>query len=186
MKSLRYLILLVLCLGTLFGRAQEPRFAPGQAFTLRISGVPIEDLQQVSGSYTISSGGTIKLPYLTGEISANGLTPTELQRKIESAYKSGEIYVHPTINISTTGGPQTIDMLVTVGGEVRNPGEVPFRPGINLYSAISSRGGPTEYAEMKKVKLIRNKTEKIYDLRKVTTENNPELMAGDQVVVPGG
>lgn len=185
MKSLRYLILLVLCLGTMFGRAQEPRFAPGQSFTLRISGVPQDDLVQVSGNYTISSGGTIKLPYLTGEIAANGLTPTELQRKIEAAYKTGEIYIHPTINIST-GPQQSAEMVVTVGGEVRQPGDVPFRPGINLYSAISSRGGPTEYGEMKKVKLIRGKNERIYDLRKVTAENNPELMAGDQVVVPGG
>lgn len=185
MKTIHYLLLLMLCLGTMFSRAQEPRFAPGQTFSLRISGVPGEDLQQVSGSYTISSGGTIKLPYLNGEISANGLTPTELQRKIEAAYKTGEIYVHPTINIITNNA-MTTEMLVTVGGEVRQPGDVPYRPGINLYSAITKCGGPTEYADMKKVKLLRNRTEKIYDLRKVTNENNPELLAGDQIVVTGG
>ena len=38
---------------------------------------------------------------------------------------------------------------------------------------------------MKKVKLLRGKSEKEYDLRKVTPANNPELQAGDQVIVPG-
>jgi polysaccharide biosynthesis/export protein VpsN len=181
--------LLLLCLLALLGlgtnaNAQEPRFTPGQTFNLRIAGVPLSDLQQVSGTYTISSSGTIKLTYLNGEISANGLTPTELQRKIEALYKSNEIYTHPTVNISTNNN-FTTEMLVTVGGEVRQPGDIPFRPGINLYSAISKCGGPTEYGDMKRVKLMRGKTEKIIDLRKVGNDNNPELIAGDQIIVPG-
>ncbi len=181
--------LLLLCLCTLLGlsttaSAQEPRFAAGQTFSLRISGVPASDLAQVSGSYTISSGGTIRLPYLKGEISAVGVTPSELQRKIEAAYRTGEIYTHPNVNIITSNNVST-EMLITVGGEVRQPGDVAYRPGINLYSAISKCGGPTEYGEMKKVKLIRNKTEKVYDLRKINNDNNPELQAGDQIVVPG-
>jgi protein involved in polysaccharide export with SLBB domain len=187
MKTIQLLLLCLLALvgfGTNTAQAQEPRFAGGQTFMLRISGVPGVDLQQVSGSYTISSGGTIRLPYLNGEISATGLTPTELQRKIEAAYKSGEIYTHPTINIITNNA-MTTEMLVTVGGEVRQPGDVPFRPGINLYSAITKCGGPTEYGDMKRVKLLRGKSEKVYDLRKIGNDNNPELLAGDQVVVPG-
>jgi polysaccharide export outer membrane protein len=145
--------------------------------------VPGVDAAQISQSYTISNGGTIKLPYLS-EISCNGLTPTELQRKIEAAFKSAEIFTHPTVNIITNAAG-TSDMVITVGGEVRSPGDVPYRPGINLYSAISRCGGPTEYGEMRKVKLMRGKTEKVIDLRKVTSENNPELQAGDQIVVPG-
>ena len=165
-------------------KAQEPRFTAGQTFNLRIAGVPLADLQQVSGTYTISSNGVIRLPYLPNDITAVGLSPSELQRKLEAAYKTGEIYTHPTINI-TTNATMTSDMVITVGGEVRQPGDVPYRPGVNLYSAISKCGGPTEYGDMKRVKLLRGKTERVIDLRKVGKDNNPELEAGDQIVVPG-
>jgi protein involved in polysaccharide export with SLBB domain len=187
MKTIQLLLLCLLALvgfGTTNAQAQEPRFAAGQTFSLRISGVPIADLQQVSGTYTISSAGVIKLPYLTNEINAVGITPSELQKKIETAYRSGEIYTHPTINI-ITNATQTSDMVITVGGEVRQPGDVPFRPGINLYSAITRCGGPTEYGDMRRVKLMRGKSERVIDLRKVGNDNNPELLAGDQIVVPG-
>jgi polysaccharide biosynthesis/export protein len=185
MKTIHYLVLLVLAWGMQLTRAQEPRFTAGQTFTLRIAGVPAEDAAQVSGVKTISSSGTISMTYLKGEIMAAGLTPTELQRKIANAYISNEIYTQPDINIQTNG-VQQIEQVITVGGEVRIPAEVPFRPGLNLYAAITKAGGPTEYGDMRKVKLIRNKTERIFDLRKVTSENNPELQVGDQIVVPGG
>ena len=99
-------------------------------------------------------------------------------------YKTSDIYTHPTVVIYTNGVGQ-IEMVVTVGGEARNPSEVPMRPGLNLYGAIMKAGGPTEYGDMRKVKLLRGNTEKVYDLRKVNTTNNPELQAGDQIVIPG-
>jgi protein involved in polysaccharide export with SLBB domain len=186
MKTIQVLLLFILAVLGLntTAQAQEPRFTAGQTFNLRIAGVPLADLQQVSGTYTISSNGVIRLPYLPNDITAVGLSPSELQRKLESAYKAGEIYTHPTINI-TTNATMTSDMVITVGGEVRQPGDVPYRPGVNLYSAISKCGGPTEYGDMKRVKLLRGKTEKVIDLRKVGKDNNPELEAGDQIVVPG-
>ncbi len=187
MKTIKVLLLVIL---TLLGlnpsaQAQEPRFTAGQSFYLRIAGVPIADLQNLNGIYTISNNGVIRLPYLPNDINALGLSPSELQRKLEAAYKAGEIYTHPTINITTTTGPIISDMVITVGGEVRQPGDVPYRPGINLYSVISKCGGPTEYADMRRVKLLRGKTEKVIDLRKVGKDNNPDLEAGDQIVVPG-
>lgn len=186
MNPLRFFILLVILLGSPFVQAQESRLAAGQVFVLRLAGVPAFDQTNVSGNYTVSSGGTVKLPYLGSEVPAVGLTPTEFAKKIESAYKSAEIYIHPTVTITAPDTGATISNVITVGGEVRTPGDVPFRPGMNLYAAITRCGGPTEYANMKKVKLMRGKTEKIYDLRKITNDNNPELQAFDQVIVPGG
>ena len=189
MKTIQLLLLCLLAFigfGTSSAQGQqaEPRFAAGQTFVLRIAGVPQVDANQVTGQYSVSSGGTVRLPYLT-EVSAIGLTPTELQRKLEAAYKSSDIYTHPTISISTNANNAGSDMVITVGGEVRQPADVPFRAGINLYAAITRCGGPTEYGDMKRVKLMRGKTERIIDLRKVGNDNNPELQAGDQVIVPG-
>ena len=183
MKSLKHLILFLLALSTCWINAQESRLAAGNTFTLRLAGVPAEDTAQVSSQYTLSSDGTFRLPYLDRAISAAGLTATELQDKIVALYKAAEIYTHPAVTVSL--GVATAEMVISVGGEVRSPAEVPFRPGINLFAAINRAGGPTEYANMKKVKLLRGKSEKEYDLRKVSPANNPELQAGDQVIVPG-
>ena len=179
---LKLTLLLTALLLTGWSPAQESRLAAGNTFVLRISGVPAEDIAQVGGNYTISSAGTVKLPYLDREIAASGLTATELQNKIAALYKSADIYTGPNVVVST--GTAGLEMIITVGGEVRNPADVPFRPGLNLFGAINRAGGPTEYGNMKKVKLIRGNSEKVYDLKKVTSSNNPELQAGDQVIVP--
>ena len=183
MKSLKHLILLLLALSTCWINAQESRLTPGNSFNLRLAAVPAEDTASVSSQDTLSSDGSFRLPYLDKAISASGLTATELQDKVVTLYKAAEIYTHPTVVVSFGGG--TPEMVISVGGEVRTPSEVPFRPGINLFAAINRAGGQTEYADMKKVKVLRGKTEKIYDLRKVNATNNPELQAGDQVIVPG-
>jgi polysaccharide export outer membrane protein len=186
MKSLvRILFFAILALAGFNVHAQqEPILIAGQSVQLKLMGVPNDETMHVSGPYTISSQGMLKLPYIT-EISASGLTPTALQKKIEITYKAQEIYTHPTVTIQTTTDFMA-QSVITVGGEVRAPTEIPFRPGINLYAAISRAGGPTEFANMKKVKLLRGKSESVYDLRKVGSENNPELKAGDQIIIPPG
>lgn len=186
MKSKIHLVLLILSLGTWSAQAQESKLNAGNTFTMRIAGIPLEDVQQVSGNYTISDKGLVQLPFLADQINAVGLTPSELQAKVAAAYQASQIYNHPTVTIATTGaGAGAIEFVVTVGGEVRQPSEVQIRPGMNLYSAITKCGGPTEFALMKRVKLIRDGVEKQYDMRKISKENNPEIKAGDQIVVPG-
>jgi polysaccharide export outer membrane protein len=187
MKALFTLLLFCLSLLTPLAQAQEAKLIAGATVTIRLAGVPAEESAAVSGMYAISSGGSISLPHLKTEINALGLRPTELQAKIVAAYKSAEIYTNPNITVLAAGTNPGSDLVITVGGEVRTPRSVPFRPGLNLYGAISEAGGPSEFADMKRVKLMRGgKVLREIDLRKVTEENNPELQAGDQVIVPGG
>ncbi len=137
----------------------------------------------MNGTFTISDAGKLKLPFLKNELTAAGLTPTALQKLITQAYIEGEIYSHPSIMINV--GPLMDQQVITVGGEVKQPGEVSYRPGINLYSAITKAGGSTDFGDVRRIKLIRGKIERIIDLRKITAENNIPLEAGDQIVVPG-
>lgn len=184
MNPLRFFILLAFLLGSPFLQAKESKLVAGEVFVLRLSSAPLLDQQNVSGHYTISNAGTVKLPCLKSEIVAASLTPTELMKKIEDAYKNEDIYNDPNVTIITPCA-QTPSNVITVGEEVRSPGDIPIRPGINLFAAIAKCGGPTEYADMRRVRLMRGKTEKIYDLRKITNDNNPELQTYDQVIVPG-
>lgn len=183
MKLIQYIATLCLILLGLVQAQDEVRLSNGQSFQLRLAGVPADETMSVSGTYTISSSGKVKLPYMDREVDAHGLAPTELQKRIEAAYRAAEIYTTPNITI-IVNTQIAVEAVITVGGEVRMPNDVPFRPGLNLYAAISRCGGPTEFADMRRVKLIRNGVAKEYDLRKITTENNPVLQAGDQVAVP--
>jgi protein involved in polysaccharide export with SLBB domain len=77
--------------------------------------------------------------------------------------------------------------VVNVEGGVRQPGEVALREGMRLFQAITSRGGVTEFAKVREVKLIRGKKETKYDLRQIKADgsNNPLLQDGDRIIVPG-
>lgn len=162
---------------------------PGDSVVIQLK-TPAEDAENVTTTYAVSDRGTIKLPMLDQEVPAAGITVTVLARRIESAYKAADIYTSPMINVTlptvTEGG--IVNHVVNVGGEVRASGEFPLRQGMTLLQAINKAGGFTEFAQTRRVKLIRGNTEKVYDMRKINPDgsNNPVLMDGDQIIVPGG
>jgi protein involved in polysaccharide export with SLBB domain len=72
---------------------------------------------------------------------------------------------------------------VVVGGHVRAPGPVEHKKDLTLFAAIQSARGATEFGALNRVKLIRGKEAKVYDLRK--DENKTlKLEAGDVIEVP--
>jgi protein involved in polysaccharide export with SLBB domain len=78
--------------------------------------------------------------------------------------------------------------VANVEGEVRQPGDVVVRENMRLFQAITSRGGFTEFAKVREVKLIRGNKETKYDLRRMKADgsNNPLLQDFDQIIVPWG
>src|SRR5688572_460981 len=125
--------------------------------------VPAEDAANVSSTYTVSEKGLLKMPYLDHEIQASGMSVSELSRRIEAAYRAAGIYSNPTIIAGLSGPEIAVPHVVTVGGEVRNPREVPLREKMRLYSAIMSAGGFTEFADVRRVKLIRESKATVCD-----------------------
>jgi protein involved in polysaccharide export with SLBB domain len=162
---------------------------PGDSVVIQLK-TPAEDAENVTTTYAVSDRGTIKLPMLEQEVSAAGVTASTLARRIEAAYKENEIYTAPMINVTlpTVSEGGMVNHVVNVGGEVRASGEFPLRQGMRLLQAINRAGGFTEFAKTKGVKLIRGNREMIFDMRKINADgsNNPVLMDGDQIIVPGG
>jgi protein involved in polysaccharide export with SLBB domain len=74
--------------------------------------------------------------------------------------------------------------VVTVGGEVQRPGEVPYRIGGTVLTAIYTAGGPGDYAAMNRVKLIRNGTVRVVNLNRDEAKTGATLMPGDVIEVP--
>jgi protein involved in polysaccharide export with SLBB domain len=75
------------------------------------------------------------------------------------------------------------EQVVYIGGQVRKTGPVAFVKGLTLYQAIQAGGGPTEFGSIKRVKLFRGGSQKLYDLTKAQFMRIP-LEPNDTIEVP--
>lgn len=179
MRSLSTTIFLFLCLtGLAFGQAA---LRVGDPVELRISGVPSDEQQQVNNVYTVDTNGLINLPYIN-KVKAAGMTPPQVAAAIESSYRSHKIFTNPTITIMM----QPASRFVNVGGSVRTPTRVPFTEDMTLLTAINAAGGFNDFADQKRVRVLRGNDVKIYDVRKFRRDPSLDvpLQPGDHVEVP--
>ncbi len=144
------------------------RLRNGDTMEIRLGGVPIEEINQVTGTYVVDTQGFVNLPHI-GRIRASGLTQEQLQAAIENTYKAKEIYTNPAITVSVPSQAR----FVNVGGEVRLPQRVPYTPDLTVVSAISAAGGLTEYASQSRIRVVRDTDVVVLDLRKI--RKNPGL-----------
>jgi len=161
--------------------ASDAAFRVGDTIELRIGGVPAEETQLVTGYYTVDGEGFINLPHV-GKVRAAGLGQAALQRAVEAAYRGGQIYTNPTITVTV---PTTL-RFVNVSGDVRQPRRVEYTSDLTVLGAISAAGGFTDYADQRKVRLMRGGRVQIVDIKAV--RSNPSLdiilLPGDQIEVP--
>ena len=179
-KLINFLIVLLIAAAPIF--AAEPILQKGQSFGLRLTGVPADDQTSISQTYTISDNGTIKLLYLE-EMSAAGMKPSQLMRKVEQAYVSAEIFTKPNVVI-TLGEAGSIQRYVSVLGEVNTRRGVSYTPGLTLLEAIAQCGGFSDFANPKRVKLTREGKATIHDLSRTTSNANVKLQPNDIITVP--
>lgn len=153
----------------------------GDPIELKISGVPAEEQAQVNNVYTVDVAGTINLPFIN-KVKADGLTPAQLAASIENTYRSSKIYSNPTITIVM----QPSARFVNVGGAVRSPSRVPFTEDMTLLTAINAAGGFNDFADQRKVRVLRGRDVKIYDVRESRRDPSRDirLQPGDRVEVP--
>jgi protein involved in polysaccharide export with SLBB domain len=153
----------------------------GDPIELKIGGVPNEEQQQVNNVYTIDASGSISLPYIN-KVKAAGLSPSELARSIEDSYRANKVYTNPNITILM----QPTSRFVNVGGAVRTPSRVPFTEDMTLLAAINAAGGFNDFADQKRVRLLRGSEAKVYDVRQSRRDPSKDvkLQPGDRVEVP--
>jgi protein involved in polysaccharide export with SLBB domain len=148
----------------------------GDKITIQLSGVP-------DGGYFVEKqippSGDFTLPYLTQTFQAIGKTTPQLAQEITAAYKAQKIYTNPVVTVLAE------ERFITIGGEVRSPSNVAYRPDLTLISAINTCGGFTEFANRKSVRVIRGKDVFYVDALKAVLApgNDPPLYAGDQIYV---
>ena len=130
--------------------------------------------------------GRVSLPLL-GDVEAAGKTPGQLADDITTRLKK---YIEqPRVTVVVTGmGSRRIFIL----GEVNHPGPTGMSANMTVLQAISAAGGPTAYANTKKITVLRAENGKqnkyLFNYKEVIKGNNQEqnivLKPGDTIVVP--
>lgn len=153
----------------------------GDPIELKIGGVPQDEQIQVNNTYVIDASGSVSLPYIN-KVKAAGLAPSQLARELENAYRANKIYTNPNITIIM----QPAARFVNVGGAVRQPMRVPFTEDMTLLTAINAAGGFNDFADQKKVRLLRGNDVKVFDIRQFRKNPGKDvpLQPGDRVEVP--
>jgi polysaccharide biosynthesis/export protein len=141
---------------------------------------------ELTRSVPVRPDGKISLPLLN-DIQAAGLTPTQLSEEITTELK--KFITDPQVTVIVT---QINSQRVYILGEMTRPGAYPLLPGMTVLQALSSAGGFTQFASLKKIYVLRNesgKQEKFpFNYKDVVKGKNASenivLKAGDQIVVP--
>ena len=148
---------------------------------LKIDVVGIEDL---SKDVQIDASGRLSFP-LIGVVEASGLTPSELADEIESRLQ-GKFVRNPeaTVNLE-----ETVSQVITVDGQVDEPGLYPVIGRMTLMRAVATAGGTAEFAKLSDVVIFRNvdgeQLAGLYNLKAIRRGNykDPEVFANDVIVV---
>jgi polysaccharide export outer membrane protein len=136
--------------------------------------------------------GTFAFP-LVGQIVAAGQLPADLERVISAALQPQYRGAVPqvTVSVKNPNGYQ-----FSIVGKVKSPGT--YTPGryVNALEAVSIAGGPTEFASMSNVSILRKSGTRLQTIRvrlsnvlKGDTEglseaDIPFIQSGDTLVVP--
>lgn len=166
-----------------FSATASAQIQAGKAINITISNVPADDKATVNGTYPVSDSGMINMPML-GMVRAAGMGNSELANVLQSRYKSAGIYTDPTIQVIGSGESSVVvQESVTVGGQIRKPGPVPYAKELTLWQAIQAAGGPTEFGSMRRVTLFRDGNQKTYDVSKAQFKTIP-LQRNDAIEIP--
>jgi protein involved in polysaccharide export with SLBB domain len=175
------LLLFVLFLTATSSLLGQAVLRAGDPIELKIGGVPSEEQLQVNNTYTVDATGAVNLPYIN-KVHAEGLTPAQLAQAIEGSYRSNKVFTNPTVTILM----QPTARFVNVGGAVRQPMRVPFTEDITLLSAINAAGGFNDFADQKRVRLLRGSSAQVFDVRQFRRDPSRDvrLQPGDRIEVP--
>ena len=154
---------------------------PGDTFDLRIGGVPTDEMSAISSSYTLDGQGYLNLAYL-GKLQVSGMTAGEIQSLVERAYIDRWIFTHPTITLTIAPSAR----FVNVGGQVKAPSRIPFTPDMTVFSAINAAGDFTEFADQRKVRLMRGDKVILINVKKIRSDPSQDVkvLPGDAIQVP--
>jgi polysaccharide export outer membrane protein len=196
--------LFALIAGLLFIQIAMPEVAAAQSPTAATAGpayrinpgdeieVMVWGDERLQRSVRVLPDGTFAFP-LVGQVVAAGQLPAELERIITAALRPQYRGVVPQVTV-TVRNPSGYTFSVV--GKVRAPGT--YTPGryVNALEALTIAGGPTEFASVGNVSILRKSGIKLQTIRvhlsdalkgdtsRLTESDIPLIQSGDTLVVP--
>lgn len=161
----------------------DPTYIIGPQDTLAVN---VWKEPELSENVQVRPDGKVSIPLLD-DIQAAGLTAMKLSSDITAGLKK---YVSaPRVTVLVTG---INSRRFYVLGEVQHAGTFALLPDMNVLQAISNAGGLTQFANGKKIYVLRNEGGKQvkypFNYNKVlkgqNSQDNFPLMSGDTIVVP--
>ena len=140
--------------------------------------------QNLSGKVPVRMDGKISLP-LIYDVQAAGLTPLQLQEVLVQKLK--DFVDSPDVSVTVL---EANSFKVYVSGQVKTPGVFRLRAETNLLQIISMAGGFTDWANQKKILIIRKEDGRENRItanhKKMVDGREPALVLkpGDTVIVP--
>lgn len=145
------------------------RLGPGDEVRIGIYG-----FDALSNTYLVSDSGTISMPLLS-TIEARGKTPAELELAIASLLRERQLSTAPSVSAQVQKYRPFFIL-----GEVQQPGQYPYVPGMSVLTAVSVAGGYTFRANKNEVAISRSNGDHL-----VRGKTGPEavILPGDTIFV---
>lgn len=172
-------------------QSQGPSIVPKDLSALRIESgdllsVSVFDTPEFSNSYRVDPAGNLTIP-LCGKVSVRGLTMPEAAKRLEAAFKDGQILTDPQVNVDVQ---QYAGQYVNVTGEVTTPGRIALIAPTSLGEILAEAGGETPMAGAR-IKIRRGADDAApeEEVPYSRNKNTPEMASilvrpGDSVFIP--
>lgn len=132
-----------------------------------------------SGKYTVHTDGKITMP-LVGDVQAGGLTPVEIEPLVVQALS--KLLVKPLVTVTVAA---VYSRKYYLDGEINRPGEYPLTGPTTILDAISKAGGLRDFANPKKIYVLRGNKMIPFNYKDVirgkNMEQNIQIEAGDHI-----
>ena len=126
---------------------------PGDRLEIKVLGA-----DELNGQYTVQDDGTIRM-LLVGVVPATGLTPDQVQAKLEEKLKTGRFLTQPHASVAIASYRPFYIM-----GEIAGPGGYNYVSGMKVISAVAAAHGYTYRANQNYVIITRNGEERRADI----------------------
>jgi len=146
--------------------------------------IEVYGIDELTREVQADSSGQIAFP-LIGVVEASGKTPAELAREITSRLRERHVR-DPQVTVNLT---ESVNQVVTVDGEVRQPGQYPVVGRMTLVRAIAAARGTTEFSRQNNVLIFRQAGGQhlvgLYNLQAIRRGlyDDPEIYPNDVIVV---
>lgn len=146
--------------------------------------VDVFGIEGMSREFQVDASGRISFP-MVGTILAGGKTPDEVAQEIRLGLMRNFVR-DPQVTVNLK---DTVSQVVTVEGEVKEPGLYPVMQQMTLLKAVASAKGTTEFSSLDDVVVFRTvgaqRYAGLYNLKAIRRGAylDPEIYANDVVVV---